>query len=360
MTKRRVFGALGLALLVLVVWRILQATRGAPAAPDVGEIRAQAGIPVEVAEARERPLLVRRAFTGVLRGIRQATVRAKTGDEIVDIPVRVGQRVRAGEVVIRQSSRGSMASVHQADAAYQQATRTVERLRPLHARGAISDQDWDNALTGLRVAEANLEAARRSVDLISPIDGIVTDIPVARGTIPESGDPLVRVSDLSRFQVLLDVSPEQARELVLGQPALLPAQGLEGRVTRIALQADAASRLLEVELTFPGRAALASAASGGPAPNTEPLVPSTLVTAQVEVGRRASALLVPQAAVRDGVAWSVGADGCAHRREVTLGLAGDGYVEVLSGLSLGEHVVVAGASLLSDSARVRIVGGPPR
>jgi len=356
MTKRFVFGALSLGLVILVAWRIVQATRGAPPSPDVDDLRAQTGIPVEVAAAEEGPLVVWREFTGVLRGIRESTVRAKTGDEVVEIPVRVGQRVRAGEVVIRQSGRGSLASVDQAEAAYQQATRGVERLRPLKDRGAISDQDWDNALTGLRVAEANLEAARRSVDLISPIDGIVTDIQVTRGTIPESGDPLVRVSDLARVQVLLDVSPEQARELALAQPALLVAQRLEGRVTRIALQASAASRLLEVELTFPGPGAGSGANDSSPA--AEAAIPGTLVTARVEVGRRASTLLVPRAAVREGIAWMVGTDGCAHRREVTLGLAGDGLVEVLSGLAPGEQVVVAGASLLSDGARIRIVGGP--
>jgi membrane fusion protein (multidrug efflux system) len=56
--------------------------------------------------------------------------------------------------------------------------------------------------------------------------------------------------------------------------------------------------------------------------------------------------------------WTVGTDGCAHRRDVTLGLTGDGQVEVVSGLEAGEQVVVAGASLLSDGAHVRVVGGP--
>jgi len=356
MTKRLVWGTLALAIVALVVFRIVQATRGAPPSPDVEQIREQEGIPVEVAAAQQAPLVVQRDFTGTLRGIREAAVRAKTADEIVDIPVRVGQRVRAGQVVIRQSSRGSRASVDQAEAAYQQATRTVDRLRPLKDRGAISDQDWDNALTGLQVAQANLEAARRSVDLISPIDGIVTDVPVTRGTMPEAGDPLVRVSDLSRVQVLLDVSPEQARELSLGQAALLPAQGLAGRVTRIALQASPGSRLLEVELTFAGKA-VGSGIAGDSTPAAEAPIPGTLVTARVEIGRRASALLVPQDAVQGGAMWTVGTDGCAHRRDVTLGLTGDGQVEVLSGLQAGERVVVAGASLLSDGARVRVVGG---
>ncbi len=356
MTKRLVWGTIALAFVALVVFRIVQATRGAPPSPDVEQIRAQEGIPVEVAAARQAPLVVQRDFTGTLRGIREATVRAKTGDEIVDIPVSVGQKVRTGQVVIRQSSRGSRASVEQAEAAYQQATRMVDRLRPLKDRGAISDQDWDNAVTGLRVAQANLEAARRSVDLTSPIEGIVTDVPVTRGAMPDAGDPLVRVSDLSQVQVLLQVSPDQARELALGQPARLPAQELEGRVTRIALQASPGSRLLEVELTFPGP----RAGPGAPGDSSagEPPIPGTLVTARVEIGRRASALLVPQAAVRERVMWTVGTDGRAHRREVTLGLAGDGQVEVLSGVEPGERVVVAGASLLSDSARVRIVAGP--
>jgi membrane fusion protein, multidrug efflux system len=348
MRSRIVWGGVAVVLTALVVLRIVQASRAAPEALEVHEIRARTGIPVEVATVREGPLVVRREFTGVLRGIRSATIRARTGDEILEIPVRVGQRVGVGAVLLRQSSEGSMASVHQAEAAHEQAQRAVERMRPLHERGAISEQDWDNALTGLRVAEANLEAARRSVDLVSPIAGVVTDILVTRGTMPEPGDPLMRVSDLSRVQVLLQVSPEQARELALGQAATVDAHGLAGSVSRIALQANPVSRLLEVELTFPGRGAA----------EDERAVPGTLVTAAVEVGRRASVLLVPRAAVRDGAAWVVDADGVAHRREVTAGLEGDGLVEITAGLAAGEQVVVAGASLLSDGARTRIVGGP--
>ena len=345
MTKRIVWGALAVALVALVAFRVVQARRGAPETPEVAEIRARTGIPVEVTAAKEGELVVRREFTGVLRGIRSATIRARTGDEILDIPVRVGQRVRAGDVVIRQSSEGSLASVQQAQASWEQAQRNVERLRPLHERGAISDQDWDNALTGLRVAGANLEAARRRVDLESPIDGVVTDLLVTRGAMPESGDPLARVSDLSRLQVLVQVSAEQARELAMRQPARLPEHGLEGSVSRVAMQADPVSRLLEVELTFPGGASAGNA------------VPGTLVTAQVEVGRRASALLVPRAAVSEGVAWTVDSEGVAHRREVTTGLEGDGLIEIVEGLAPGEQVVVAGQSLLSDGAQTRVVGG---
>jgi membrane fusion protein (multidrug efflux system) len=240
-----------------------------------------------------------------------------------------------------------MASVRQAEAAYEQASRSVERLRPLREQGAISEQDWDNALTALSVAAANLEAARRSVDLISPIGGIVTDILETRGTVPSPGDPLVRVSDLSRVQVLLKLSTSQSRELALGQQAILPEYQLVGQVSRIALQADPESRLVEVELTFPG-----SSGSGAPR-----VVPGGLVSARVVIGEKESALIVPRDAIVEGAVWVIDDAGTASLRPITTGLVATDEVEVIEGLAEGDRVVVAGESLLSEGALARIVGG---
>jgi RND family efflux transporter MFP subunit len=347
MMKKLIFGIIGLILVVLVVVRVVQASGEQELPPDVEEIRRQSGIPVEVASAQTGPLVVTREFTGTIRGIRSATIRARTGDEIVEIPVRVGQRVAAGAILIRQSQEGSMASVRQAEAAYDQASRSVERLRPLREQGAISEQDWDNATTALSVAEANLAAAMRAVDLTSPISGVVTDVMETRGSVPSPGDPLVRVSDLSRIQVLLQVSTSQSRELAIGQQAVLPDYQITGQVTRIALQADPETRLLEVELTFPG-----SAGSTG-----RSVVPGGLVTASVVIGEKESALLVPRDAMNEGAVWVIDNAGIASLRPVKTGLAAADLVEILDGVTEGERVVIAGASLLSDGALARIVGG---
>lgn len=345
--KRVVFGVIGFGILALVVLRVVQASGEQELPPGVEEIRRQQGIPVEVASVQTGPLTVSREFTGTIRGISSATIRARTGDEIVEIPVSVGQRVTSGDVLIRQSQEGSMASVLQAEAAYDQARRSVERLRPLREQGAISEQDWDNATTQLSVADANLAAARRSVELTSPIGGIVTDIMETHGTVPSPGDPLARVSDLSRVQVLLQLSTSQTRELSLGQQAFLPEYQITGQVSRIALQADPETRLVEVELTFPG-------STGSNSPR---VVPGGLVTAQVVVGQKESALLVPRDAITAGAVWVIDDQEIASLRQVTIGLAADDMVEVLEGIAEGERVVVAGASLLSDGALARIVGG---
>jgi RND family efflux transporter MFP subunit len=347
MIKRIVFGIIGVGLVALVIFRVVQASGEQEAPPGVEEIRRQSGIPVEVASIQTGPIVVSREYTGTIRGIRSATIRARTGDEIIEIPVRVGQRVTSGDVLIRQSQEGSMASVRQAEAAHDQASRSVERLRPLREQGAISEQDWDNATTALSVAEANLAAARRSVQLTSPINGVVTDILETRGSMPSPGDPLVRVSDLSRVQVLLQISTSQSRELALGQQATLPEYDLTGQVSRIALQADPDSRLVEIELTFPG--------SGGA--SSHRVVPGGLVTTNVVVGQKESALLLPRDAIDEGTVWVIDNAEIASRRSVTIGLVATDQVEVIEGLAEGDRVVVAGASLLSEGALARIVGG---
>jgi len=351
--KRIVVGILVLAVIALVVIRVVQASAPVEPTLDVPEIRQESGIPVEVAQATVAPLEVRRSFTGTVRGIRSATVRARTGDQILEIPVRVGQRIAEGAVVVRQSSQGSQASVRQAEEAHGQARRTVERLRPLHEKGAISDQDWDNAQTALRVAEANLEAARKAIVLTSPIDGVVTDVMMTVGSYPEMGTPLARISDLSQIQVLLGVSGEQRRELAIGQEAYLPSGSAQGRITRIALQADPETHLMEVEVTFPGGPPTDRPGGGG----DNELLPSTLAPVEVVVGSRAEALQIPTTAYQDGNVWVLDGEGRAHLLPVEAGLRGGGSVEVLQGLDEGQRVVTAGGTLLSEGALTRVVGG---
>jgi hypothetical protein len=69
MIKRIVLGVIGLILVVVVLVRVIQGSAAIEPAPDVSEIRQQTGIPVEVARAQVAALVVRREFTGTLRGI---------------------------------------------------------------------------------------------------------------------------------------------------------------------------------------------------------------------------------------------------------------------------------------------------
>jgi membrane fusion protein, multidrug efflux system len=329
-----------LGLVALVVYRVIEASTPQDAAPTVEQIRAEQGVPVTLATAEGGPLSVWREFNGTVSGTQEGVVRARSGDQITAVRVQVGQQVSRGQVLVQQSGEGTAARVRQAEAARQQAARTVERLRPLHAAGAISDQEWEGALTQLELASADVAAARDILTLTSPLAGTVTEIVARPGMIPSSGDPLVRVADLSQLVVYVRVGAAEVAELRQGQTARVAGTGVGGRVRRIALQADPATRQVEVEVAFPPAAGL---------------IPGTLATVQVEVAERDDAVQVPRAAVREGAVWVVGEDGGATRRRVQVGLQSLDRVEIVSGVERGERVVVDGGALLSEGARVRVV-----
>jgi RND family efflux transporter MFP subunit len=330
---------IGVGLLALVIFRIVQATTPQEPARSVEEIRAADGVPVTVAMVESGDLAVGRELNGTVSGAREAVVRARSGDQIAAVPVSVGDRVAIGTVLVRQSGEGSGARVRQASAGLAQARRTVERLRPLHEAGAISDQDWEQALTQLELARADAAAAGDLLTLTSPLAGTGTEVTARPGMIPSAGDPLVRVADLSQLVVYLRVSATEAAEIREGQTARVPT-GVEGRVRRVALQADPATRLVEVEVAFPPTAGL---------------IPGTLATVQVETATRSGVLQVPRDAVRDGAVWVVDGESRATRRPVQPGLQARDRVEIVSGLRAGERVVVQGGSLLSEGATVRVV-----
>jgi membrane fusion protein, multidrug efflux system len=341
LTRRGVWVAFLLVVIAgaLIALRVQQARTPEAPAPTVEQIREERGVPVAVAIAEAGRLEIWREFNGDVGGVREAVVRARSEDQVSAVLVSVGQSVRQGQVLVRQVGEVAGARARQAEAALRQAQRTLERLRPLHQAGAISEQDWDAAETQAELAQADLAAARDALVLTSPLAGTITEVPARPGMIPSSGDPLVRIADLSRLLVRLRVSAGQAAEIREGQPARVIGSDTAGRVRRLALQAELATRLVEVEVEFPRAARL---------------IPGTLATVAVQVASRENAVVVPRAAIRDRAVWVVEEERVA-RRPVGVGLQDRDRVEVTSGLAPGERVVVEGASLLSDGARVRVV-----
>jgi membrane fusion protein, multidrug efflux system len=331
------------AVIVVVVglfaYRVIEAGADRPAAASIEQIRAERGVPVTVTAAVAAPLAVWREYNGNVAGAREAVVGARTGDPVSAVLVAAGQRVRAGQVLVRQSGETTAARARQAEAARGQAQRTVERLRPLHEAGAISDQEWEQAVTQLELAAADVAAAHGMLAVTSPLAGTVTEVMARPGMVPSAGDPLVRVADLSRLVVFVRMSAAEAAAVGVGQRARAGLSA-EGAVNRVALQADPATRLVEVEVGFPPTAGL---------------IPGTLAPVRIEVATRAAAVQVPRAAVRDDAVWVVTELGRAARRHVQTGLVDRDIVEIISGVEAGEQVVVDGGSLLSEGALVRVV-----
>jgi membrane fusion protein, multidrug efflux system len=340
---------IGIALLVgflgVVVWRVVEGTRAGAPAPTVEELREERGVPVVVAEASSGLLEIWRRHDGTVAGVREAVVRARIEDEVVAVPVSVGDRVRAGQVLVRQRGAAVDATVRRSEVQLRQARSALERVRKLHEAGAASAQELEAAEAQRDLARATVEAARGERELVSPLAGVVTELPARPGMIPTAGDPLVRVADLSQLVVRLQVPAAEAARTRPGQPARLLDDDAVGEVRRVSLGADPVSRLVEVEVEFPPAARL---------------VAGTLVAVEIRTAAREDAVQVPRDAVRDGVVWVADEEGRAERREVDVGLEGAERVEIARGVKPGEQVVVEGASLLREGARLRVVNGSER
>ena len=203
------------------------------------------------------------------------------------------------------------------------------------------------------VTRAQIDEIRRTrrapqdVRILSPIDGIVLSRNVSAGQKVDRGDELYRIADLSRVWILADVAGPEAQQLHpdMWARVTVPKLGrtLRARVTRAARpQFDAATQSVTLRLE---------------ADNPDDLLrPDMFVDVDVPV-TLPRAVTVPADAVLDSgrgkIVYVERGDGLFEPRPVQTGWRFNGRVEIASGLTAGERVVVAGAFLLDSESRMR-------
>ena len=348
---------------------------GAPAPGEAGHAAPKVLVKVASASASgvERTL----ELTATVQAGRAVDLVTDVPGKIREIPVKVGDRVRAGALLARLDTEVARFQFDQADAAtrladlgLQTAQREFARAEVLHGTGSLPDQQFEQARSGFEMAglqKAQAEAARGLADkqvrgsvLSAPFDGVVSFVCCEVGeyfnpmTISPMGGPqgLVSVVDLDRLKMDLEVSdrdigriqPDMAAHVVVDAVSdQLPAAGLPGTVESVGMAADPASR------TFPVRVV---------AENPGHVVKAgTHARVRIVLERKEGSVSVPAAAVvrsGDEAYVMVAVDGVARKTPVTLGLEGNGDVEIVAGLTGTEQVVVEGNFGLPDGAPIEV------
>jgi len=308
-------------------------------------------VPVEVALIQRENLAVTKTYAGSLEGEEQANLVAKIPERVTAIKIRVGDRVSQGQICITLDKSGSSSQYFQAAANFDNAKKTLERMKSLFDEGAISQQALDGAQTTFDVAKANFEGARNTVELSSPISGIVTAINVTMGDLASPGVVLATVARNDRMKVIFNLNETDVSDLAVGQKVQVIADSrpdavAEGTISQLFKSADTRSRSFEVRAMFP---------------NTKDhwFRPGMYVKVKSELSPRLNVLTVPNAAIQSyGDSRSVFTvrNGRAFTTEVSLGVANDEKTEILNGLAERDTVVVVGAGDLQDSTFVSVVG----
>jgi HlyD family secretion protein len=296
----------------------------------------------------------------------EATSRIQAAGSALD-------RARAERDQAQASSAFAASEARRARLMVEQGLGTRQSGEAAVAEAAVRARAFDAAEAAVAAASHDLEAARamlvepggrsaavpsqKSVDLTSPIDGVVLRRIRQSEAVVAQGEPLVEVADPSALEVIVDFLSTDAVRMKAGMPVLIDRWGgaspLAGRIRRIepaaflkvsALGVEEQRVWVVVELADPP-AAWAALGDG------------FRVEARVVTWERADALQIPTSAlIRQGEGWAalVIEGGLARMRPVTIGHRNGVAAELLGGLKAGDHVIVHPPDQVADLTRVAL------
>jgi membrane fusion protein (multidrug efflux system) len=293
---------------------------------------------------------------GVARGRRSVNITSSTSELITRVLFTDGQRVAAGTPLVELQAREEDAGIIEARAQVAQAQRQYDRYKTLADQGIAPRVTAEDAETGLETARASLNAAlaRRGDRMIrAPFGGVLGLSSVTPGTLVSPGGIITTLDDIAVVRVDFPVPERYLGVLRTGTPirASIDAYGDEVFNGRIAL--------LDTRINEQTRAVTARAEIPNPGARIRP---GMAVQVAVQQGQR-TAPAAPEAAVQyegDGAFVYRIARGergsTAQRVEVETGSVEGGFVEILSGLNVGDRIVGSGLNRIQPGAPVRAGG----
>jgi HlyD family secretion protein len=362
--------------------------------------RREGGTEVEVEKVEPRDLTAIVSASGTVEPQQSVSIQATSPGEVVRIGVAEGQRVRKGQFLLQidpvnlaaQASaqaagvQTAQAELSQAEAQLAWARQEHDRRRELAEAELIPRAELEQAEAELQAREAAVRAARSRtgqlsatlrgarhelsrVTITSPIDGVVTRLNVEEGevamigTMNQPGTVLMEISDLGVMEATVDVDETDVVQIEVGQEARVtidafPDTTFVGQVTEVATSPKIVPTVtgpspdatdFEVKITLQG--SIPAARSGLSA------------SAEIVTAERESVLAIPvqSLVVRQFSDDAMGAEGVAEREgifvveegkakfvPVRVGVAGDRFFEVVSGLEGGEEVVSGPYEALRD------------
>lgn len=307
-------------------------------------------VPVEVAVVELKQLPVTKTYSGPLEGEEQANIIARLSERVTGLKAHVGESVRAGQLVVSLDKSGPSSQYFQAEANFKNAEMTLERMKSLYGEGAISQQSLDGVQTAYEVASANFNAARSSVELTTPIAGVVTAVNVSEGDLAIPGSTLATIAKISRIKVIFNINEADVTNLFMGQTVLVysetkPDVKVDGRIILISRSADTRSRSFEIKALFP---------------NTPDrwFKPGMFCRVNVQIASHEPTSVVLNAAIlSDGMTSRVFVvrNGRAFQRVVQAGVSDGQSTSILEGLAKGDTVATLGINNLKDSSFVTVV-----
>ena len=309
---------------------------------------------VKVSTVEKTSATATKSYTGVITESKEANLAFMVAGKIRDIYVSEGDYVKEGQVVARMDDRDYRLQYDADLANYNQVIEEVKRVKEMHKRNNVSDNDYEKAIAGEKMITAKLKRSTdqlEDTELKAPFDGYIQRVMYSSNELVDAGMPVMSLMDISSLQVSIDIPAslylERGNFLSFRcVPDIMPNESYKLKLRKISAKAD--NNLLY-------RAYFDLAEKTKLAPGMTVRVEITYNTDQDEK------CLVPMNAVFDGdgnsYEWIVNPDGkSVEKRQVTMGpVSSDGNIYVTEGLSEGERVVSAGVGYIKENTPINII-----
>lgn len=324
---------------------------------------------VAVVAPEKAPATVSVDLPGQTQAYTEAPIFAQTTGYVKKWYFDIGAKVKAGDVLaeidtpqVDQDLNQAKANLAQAQAALDLSRVTFRRDQDLLERKVIAQQDFDTASSDLHSKEATVNANAAAVSRLqaledfkivrAPFDGIVTRRNTDIGQIVNSGSgtPLFDVAQVSPLRIYVNVPEAMAGYVRIGGPAhvtfsAFPGQKFSGQVVRTAQAIDPASRTLLTEIDV--------------ANDSGQLLPGAYSPVHLETEGPTS-LLVPSSSLlfrSEGASLGVvGPDNRVQIKKVKIGRDLGSKLEIVSGLSPTDRIVVNPVDGLANGTLVHVQG----
>jgi RND family efflux transporter MFP subunit len=305
--------------------------------------------------------------TGEVKAKDVSIIAARVMGTVTAIFVREGDKVSAGQELLTidnadmmQRYKGAQAALESSKANKDMAEITYNRYKKLADEKAISGQEMDQVETQKKVADLNFERAQAALaeakinlgfaNVTSPTDGIVTRKSIDVGSMAMPGKGLLTVEDISSFKIEANIDAHLADQVKISAPieaivdAIRPV--VRANITEMAPAIDATSR------TFLIKAQIIEDQN-----NRLPLKTGLYARIMIPHGKK-NLLVVPASAIVEkgqlvGL-YVVDEKGIISYRLIRTGRTFGSNVEILSGLSDGQKVIVEGVSNAYDGGIVAV------
>ncbi|MGH2568810.1 MAG: efflux RND transporter periplasmic adaptor subunit [Bacteroidota bacterium] len=307
---------------------------------------------VEVEVARKAPISASLSATGTITAKNEVKILAQTEGKIVKLTVEEGDRVKQGEVLVQLDASVLSAQTKEAEANMEDARANLERAQRLFESKLVADQDFEQAKTRFKVAQARYElqkAMLKYTTITSPISGVVTFRGAREGDIAVPRGHLLTVSDPATLVIEVTVSELEVPKISEGDRVRVtvdayPNESFAGKVRRVFPASDPVSRLVKIEVQL--------------TQNDPRLFPGLFARAELTTSNKHDAVVLTNDAI---ITSSTGqpfafvvVDSVVQRRSLKLGIKDAMIAEVVDGVREGEQVVVVGQSSLNDQMAVRV------